>query len=793
MRRFIITCFSAIWLVTGWQQARAFALLGPPVGMAGLPATYEDSWQVEDIGYAPGEGLVGDPKQYQQGYRRNAPVMYYAFDTSFSSFFGVDGEDAGDSAMNILNNTFTNNSGHGLDGYSYNLTEFPFNSQTINTTAEGLGLTDVKSVILYLMMEQLGLAQPETYTWTLADRYLPSIPGYTCPFFEEYLVVQRNFAINPTPADQLQYSAYVNNTLYSYWIEEVCSGPPVLAITWPYAVDPFAQSYTAVAGLGTGLGVLDITVTNIFGEEVDGAPESGGFYNGLTSDDVAGLRYLMSTNEIQFEDPTIGSFLENTNFSSLLLLQTSDLGTLLQYAQTNPPAAVIAFAAAQNPPQNITINSYSNYYTVISNPIVYSYFTNLPGSPVGGPPTFVVGTNGYTYLPETNYVYTFGNVVPVNYYTNSVATILTTSIVTRVGSPVGTGTFTNFSVSQIVLTNVPSGDYYALPTNSCGFDFVATLRSNNVAGFTISNVITSTNVVATNSTGFNGVASQTILTYFTNNWLEYYSCNLQTNGPEYFRGIGSAQFVRVPDNNFDSLTGNLRIPITNTYTMVWWNPTNSQTGSQTFQRVLATPDFLFSGEDLAAPNNGVPGAGNAIAARNVNFDINNIPTQQAGPGIINPPSVIYLNAVGDVFYNGTAAFDAFNTNGFLTQMDGGHLLAWASFNGTTNAPEVYPNGTSIQELENQLVVTITPSSLPNGTNGVAYPTISFSATGGQPPYTWQLVTSGTQALPTGLSFYNGILAGTPFDNSPGTYDFTIQLTDQDNRVVALPYSITITY
>ena len=37
------------------------------------------------------------------------------------------------------------------------------------------------------------------------------------------------------------------------------------------------------------------------------------------------------------------------------------------------------------------------------------------------------------------------------------------------------------------------------------------------------------------------------------------------------------------------------------------------------------------------------------------------------------------------------------------------VLAWASFDGSTNAPEVYPNGNSILNLQNQLLIQITPT------------------------------------------------------------------------------------
>jgi hypothetical protein len=93
--------------------------------------------------------------------------------------------------------------------------------------------------------------------------------------------------------------------------------------------------------------------------------------------------------------------------------------------------------------------------------------------------------------------------------------------------------------------------------------------------------------------------------------------------------------------------------------------------------------------------------------------------------------------------------------------------------------------------------------LPDGTIGTAYPTTTFSATGGHPPYTWSTPqsadTSQTQ-LPVGLNLSSeGVLDGTPTaDNAPGIYDFAITVTDSSGpppyspgRTVTLNYTITI--
>jgi hypothetical protein len=113
---------------------------------------------------------------------------------------------------------------------------------------------------------------------------------------------------------------------------------------------------------------------------------------------------------------------------------------------------------------------------------------------------------------------------------------------------------------------------------------------------------------------------------------------------------------------------------------------------------------------------------------------------------------------------------------------------WGSFDGSTNAPVVYPNSTSLDNLENQLVITVSPSSLPQGAVGKPFPSVSFTATGGQSPYSWS-VTPGYE-LPPGLYLSpQGILSGVP--TYADTYSFLIRLTDAGGKVVDWPYSLTV--
>jgi len=324
-------------LLAAW----AFVPAGPGIG----GGTGGDSWQTPTIGF----GLAGDvntPKDIGQEYRRNTPVMYYSMDSTFSSsYFGSNGVAAVDGAFAILN-SLTN-----VSSYSSGLSEFPLESEHYNPTAYALQLTDLKSVTLGLMVEQLGLADSVRYTWILRGRlHLTGAPA--CPLGMEYLVEQRNLDITNSPLNQVQYSPYVNEALYSYNIFEFCTGPNPLADAFPFSVDPFAQIDTPVSSF---------------------ALDNGYFYNSLTRDDVAGLRYLLNSNNILVESSAAGSERLITNSSPNVILTTSSLGDLIAQSKTNPPATLEG-----NFPGLITVNSTNFFVNEVTTNISFIY-TNEPG------------------------------------------------------------------------------------------------------------------------------------------------------------------------------------------------------------------------------------------------------------------------------------------------------------------------------------------------------------------------------------------------------------------------------
>jgi outer membrane autotransporter protein len=84
-------------------------------------------------------------------------------------------------------------------------------------------------------------------------------------------------------------------------------------------------------------------------------------------------------------------------------------------------------------------------------------------------------------------------------------------------------------------------------------------------------------------------------------------------------------------------------------------------------------------------------------------------------------------------------------------------------------------------------ITASPTSLPAASFGVSY-SQTLSATGGTAPYTFAL-TSGAGSLPTGMSFSNNTLSGTP--TQAGTFNLSFSITDNVGATGTKSYSLTV--
>ena len=232
------------------QNSRAFALLGP----------YAD-WMTPTNGYFPFFD-IGGPMNIGEGYRWNVPVVTYAFDPSFVSAFGTNGEAAVESAIAILNNL--------PPASQLDPSNFPLNTTEINFHAQTNSLSDLKSMTLSLLLQELGLAAPSKYTSALHD------------FSETGGVITGNVLDLNFDPFSLEPTNSVNGVHYSYGL--ISNGGPDSVSWYDFPIDPAYPAYTAVVDNG-GAAILT----------------DGSFFTGLTRDDVGGLRYLLHPDNYAFE------------------------------------------------------------------------------------------------------------------------------------------------------------------------------------------------------------------------------------------------------------------------------------------------------------------------------------------------------------------------------------------------------------------------------------------------------------------------------------------------------------
>lgn len=728
MVRMLKRIFLLSVLMLAVVRAGAFSLLGPL-----------DVWQDGIIGYGLG-GDLGGPQNLGEEYRVNRPVLYYACNQNFHDYFGSNGVFAVEQAGNMFN-VLTN-----LTGLSADLSEFPLEASRINYQAEALTLHDVKSLSMWAFAEQLGLSEPDRFTWTLRDRIIG--PG-GCPADVTYAVIKRNFDPVVSPLDQLQSSSYVNGTLYSYRILEFCTGPNPLADAVEFAVDPTANTFTAVAS----------HLTQFY---------PGKFFTGITRDDVGGLRYMLRTNNMNIEsagDDTITFVTNNT----IELLFTSNLTELATASLTNNAVALAALFPG------LQIGNTTTIFTNLVTTNTIFYFTNSPFDPYGSPARLVTVTVVTTNV-ATQFRHQFANVVTNRFFTNGTVTILTTNVTATACPPLSPygSICSNVSVFSYV-TNGVFGDYFLLPTNSCEVSIVVTQLVQLVN-------VTNATIVATNAVGTTNVAneffSQTLNYTFNQYIFQIRRVECPANTVALRQGVNR---LRLERREYDSLNERFFYPITNDYVLM--AITNSSLVPQRIRRLITEPDFLFTAQDSGI----TPYAIERVGAF---FDEANALPLLNGPGRMVTPVEFRLNKSGPIYLNHPAFLP-----GSLDEQSQQTLIIWASFDGSTNAPVLYPNGTSIQNLENQVLIQISPAgpALPNGILGQNY-TNAFSGftvtVGGTPPFTWSL--PGPAGLPPGLALNpnTGRISGVP--TTQGVYDFTIRMTDGISRFVDRNYSVTIT-
>jgi hypothetical protein len=405
LKRFTMFLAAVAVLLSAGRTAQAFSLLGPSLNNAPV------NWQTTTVGYNL-TGDIGGPMNRGEGYRWNVPVMTYAVDDSFIEYFGNRGVIEIEKAIATINN-LTN-----FSKMSTNLNEFPLRTSRVNFRAQALGLLDLKSTTLQALIEELGLTEAERYVWTLRDRNVATIGGTT---YTNYLVIQRNF----DPVTQ-QPTAFVNGTLYTYNIlEGNLNG--LVADAYERPADPLAFINTSVSF---------------------GAANIGHFFTGLTRDDIGGLRYNYSTNNVAGELLLPDTQIVVTNNTEFQLL-TDDLG-LLTRRSTN---------TLVTPTQMLALYPGLQLASTTTN-LVLVYLTNLVNNNVVISPV-VTNTYSYTYL----------NVV-TNFNTNTASISLRTVEVTSNQF----GFQTNLLSQTNYFTNEVAGSFYIITNGTFGYDITGILN-----------------------------------------------------------------------------------------------------------------------------------------------------------------------------------------------------------------------------------------------------------------------------------------------------------------------------
>ncbi len=175
-----------------------------------------------------------------------------------------------------------------------------------------------------------------------------------------------------------------------------------------------------------------------------------------------------------------------------------------------------------------------------------------------------------------------------------------------------------------------------------------------------------------------------------------------TNSLALRAGIEKISFRKT---SYNSLFGTVFRPIVQSFTSPVFASTLSGKTSivdQKVRRVVFRPDILFT-----AGNLNFPAAGLLVIPRSsfrgLNFLTNGLPNfnpsvTSVGPGTIDPQTIITFHKASPQFYNATPFF--LNED---TALNVGNEFRWGSFDGSTNDPVVFPQGTSIRDLESQVL------------------------------------------------------------------------------------------
>ena len=260
---------------------------------------------------------MGRPVRVKEFYRWNYPKFTFAYDSTFVRFFGHNGMNAVSNSFRVMNDFFVPEDGRYKGVSQLQLIseyEGHFRTWYFNPSANVGNVTDIQSMTLGLLVNQLGLGNPHRYCFVIEDIMGVNVANSTGTF----QIGIRNY-------DPYTYlpATIINGVQHSYYITSDSPGNNA-AITifdaLEYAVSSDEEN-SAIAGIrdvvnfgGLAWPTVAPTVFRTPGvyfgpEDSKNLPVSNAFQNNnrtqprhsLTFDDAGGLRYLYRTNNIVWE------------------------------------------------------------------------------------------------------------------------------------------------------------------------------------------------------------------------------------------------------------------------------------------------------------------------------------------------------------------------------------------------------------------------------------------------------------------------------------------------------------
>ena len=292
---FVLGAFAA-------RPAQAFVLIGLPSANQTATFNFTDD--------------MGAPRNIKEFFRWNIPNLTYSFDASFVNFFGLEGINAVNEAFTVLNDFFVPADGAYSGATAMDLVSHGFrsnyNTTAINVTAQNGQVMDIKSLVLGMVVNNMGLGNPHRHAFSI-NSVRTNLAG-----------TQLNFNVLLRNWDPITYtsSSNINSVGYSYRL--IHDAPPSVGVTVApsvmdmeeFTTDTSGNAYTTVAGIAdafygnTALFWTDTPTLYGFGVYYHKDNAIGGQTeprHTLTYDDAGGLKYLYRTNNFVYEslDPSV--------------------------------------------------------------------------------------------------------------------------------------------------------------------------------------------------------------------------------------------------------------------------------------------------------------------------------------------------------------------------------------------------------------------------------------------------------------------------------------------------------